>query len=334
MCHSEADRACRTVLDNFPEIPFIPVLPKASYLNGILNPAEGMPCLMVDEGKGWIYFDTSHQLEVEIASFYDQLSNGDLEAFRITPQSNPGFYYMLNYLKSNYPPHLQAIRFDIMGPVTFMLKNVDENHKPIFYNETLRDAIAKSLAMKVRWQEQKLHETFPKVQTMLNIAEPMMGMFGSAFFNVKREDILVVLREVIQAVSGLSCIHCCANTDWALLLESGANSINFDAYEHTERLALYPKEIKSFLEKGGILEWGIVPISAHKLLNEDPANLLIRLENSMESLVRQGIDKKLLVERAIITPSCATVSMTVSMAEKVYAYTKIVAQSMRYRYFK
>ncbi|NIN66688.1 MAG: hypothetical protein GTO63_18770, partial [Anaerolineae bacterium] len=60
----------------------------------------------------------------------------------------------------------------------------------------------------------------------------------------------------IHAQGGLAGVHCEANTDWSLLMETDLDLLNFDAYEHMQALALYPAELRAFLERGGVLAWG------------------------------------------------------------------------------
>ena len=81
---------------------------------------------------------------------------------------------------------------------------------------------------------------------------------------VSRENIINYLNEVIDAIKlegALSGIHCCGNTDWSLLTDTKVDIINFDAYEYSEKLALYSDSIESFIKRGGKIAWGIVPSS-------------------------------------------------------------------------
>jgi hypothetical protein len=95
------------------------------------------------------------------------------------------------------------------------------------------------------------------------IDEPALAGFGSSeLISISKEEILACLREVVDAIhtdGGLAGIHVCANTDWSLVLESGADIVNFDAYAYFDRFILYGDPIREFLAAGGMLAWGIVP---------------------------------------------------------------------------
>lgn len=221
MAHTDVDRACQIVLQTFPEIPILPILANVAYMKGALQYCEGMPCLKIDEENEKVYFDTSRNFAEELSRFYERYLAQDLDSFASTPKADPGFHAMLKVLQERRPPELQIIKFIVGGPITFTMRSVDQNNKPIFYNEDLREAVIKALVMRLKWHEKKLNEAFPGVQTMVNLAEPYLGMYGSAYVSIKREEVLAALTEIIGASSGFSFVHCCANTDWPLLMETG-----------------------------------------------------------------------------------------------------------------
>jgi hypothetical protein len=86
-----------------------------------------------------------------------------------------------------------------------------------------------------------------------------------------------------------------------VLLSTNLDILSFDAYGYLETLSLYPKELKAFLERGGILAWGIVPTS-EAIIKEDAKSLVGRFKEGVEALSKKGIDRTLL-ERVILTPS-------------------------------
>ena len=95
--------------------------------------------------------------------------------------------------------------------------------------------------------------------------EPYLCAFGSAFVNVPRNDVIAAIDAGVAAIhkeGALAGLHCCGNTDWSLVFSTDLDVVNFDAYEYFQGLSLYPAELSSFLQKGGVLSWGIVPAFA------------------------------------------------------------------------
>ena len=114
-----------------------------------------------------------------------------------------------------------------------------------------------------------------------------MSSFGSAFVSLSREQVITLMEEVFAGIEGLKGVHCCGNTDWSLLLSTTVDILNLDAYEYAESLALYPDEVGAFLERGGIIAWGIVPAS-DQVLEETVDSLVERFHAALGIADGQG----------------------------------------------
>jgi methionine synthase II (cobalamin-independent) len=175
--------------------------------------------------------------------------------------------------------------------------------------------------------EKRFNELFPGTPTIIFFDEPSLSSFGSAFSGLNREDVIHSLNECFDAVKGFKGIHCCGNTDWSVLLSTNVDILSFDAYGYLGTLSLYPKELKTFLERGGLLAWGIVPTS-EAILKEDAESLFNRFKEEVKILSKKGIDPALL-QRAILTPSCGTASLPIHLAERACELTAEVSKRLR-----
>ena len=145
---------------------------------------------------------------------------------------------------------------------------------------------------------------------MIFLDEPSLLGFGSqTFIIISREDVIRDINEVVAAIhdrDALAGVHCEANTDWSLLMESDLDILDFDAYEHMQAMTLYPAELHAFFERGGSLGWGIVPtLDREAAASETIPSLLARFDEGLGRLVRKGFDRELLLRRALITPVAA-----------------------------
>jgi hypothetical protein len=122
--------------------------------------------------------------------------------------------------------------------------------------------------------------------------------------------------------------------DWGKLMKTRTRIINPDAYEFMDKFALYPKEVKAYLDRGGMFAWGIVPVSEEALTPEDADSLSDRLEAGLDKLEEVGVDRKLLLERSFITPACSTSNLSLGQTERAFGITREISQKMRDRYFK
>jgi hypothetical protein len=250
----------------------------------------------------------------------------------IGPDFSKGIYAMEKRLQT-LGGKLPFVKVQTTGPCSFALTIVDENKRAIYYNEEFRDVVIKALAMKCRWQIRKFQPYAEKVICFID--EPILSGFGSStYISVKREDVVAHIAEVVDAVhmdNAVAGVHCCGNTEWSILIDAGVDLVNFDAFGYGETIAMYSDAVKSHLQRGGMLAWGIVPTS--KAIREQTVESLIaHFEMMIDNLASKGIDKQLIIEQAIVTPSCGTGSMDPGDAEKVFEMTRTLSNAMREKY--
>ena len=303
MPQTNPEEACSLVLAHLPEIPAWPQLPKRSFLeNMYVQFSEEFPGVVVQGDR--IYVDRSQNLDQPLEQLYAAYLENDVERYRVSPDYAGGLY---SFLAKKVEKAL-AIKGQITGPVSFGLVVTDQEQRPIIYDDVLADALAKHLKLKAAWQERALKAICPN--TIIFIDEPYFASLGSAFISLTQERVIGFLEEVFQGIQGLKGIHCCGNTDWSVLLNTSVDILNFDAYNYGESLSLYPAEVKRFLERGGIIAWGIVPNNEQALAEETVDSIFVRLEETMGLLCSKGIDYDMLWEQCLITPSCGLGSLS------------------------
>ncbi len=123
--------------------------------------------------------------------------------------------------------------------------------------------------------------------------------------------------------------HCCSNIDWSLLTDSKVDVINFDAYEHAPKLALYGAELQGFLERGGSLGWGLVPVREELIQAEDADSLSGRMREGFDMLVAAGVDRELLAASSWVLTSCETSLLSEEQAERAFGLVGEVSKRMR-----
>jgi hypothetical protein len=200
----------------------------------------------------------------------------------------------------------------------------DQDLRASLYNDMLADAIVKNTVMNARWQIRQLKSVRPNV--ILFLDEPYMAAFGSAFISLSREQVIGYLDEVfdsIHAEGGVAGVHCCANTDWSVLLATRVDILNLDAYGFVENLALYPAELRVFLDRGGSACWGIVP-NNEQIFNETPQGLAERLRNGINLIVQKAAARGVTIKaeefasRSLIAPACGLGSTSIEVADRVF----------------
>jgi methionine synthase II (cobalamin-independent) len=327
MPQKKAADACELVLHYLKDIPVWPQLPHRSYLeNMYVQYSEGFPGVVVQDER--IFVDRDKNLDQPLEQLYSAYLENDLEKFPISANYAAGFYKLFEYEYLN----VKAVKGQVTGPVSWGMTVADNNGKAVAYDDVLADAAAKLLKLKAAWQEKELKKI--SKNTIIFVDEPYLHSIGSAFFALSKEKVVTLIEEVLSGISGLKGIHCCGNTDWSIVLSTSVDILNFDAYNYAQSLPLYPKEVKSFLSRGGVIAWGIVPNQSETLEKETLASLEERLEDAISSLTRKGFDLpfKQIVKQSLISPSCGLAGLSPEGSGKALELTAKLSERIRSKY--
>jgi methionine synthase II (cobalamin-independent) len=331
--------AVNLVLKYTPEIPLWVQLPSHKAEGMMVQFLPGMPGL-VESGEKTFVSTEKETFESELLEYYEDylsVTNGEKDLsgsrFGLENCTAAGFFELLRKLeKTDIQP--VALKGQITGPITLGTGVVDQNGRAIFYDDRLRDAMVKLIALKAGWQVRMLKKFGCPV--ILFFDEPALTGFGSsAFISISKEEISACFDEVIDAVhaeGGIVGIHVCANAEWSLILDSCADIVSFDAYSYFDKFDLYADQIREFMASGGILAWGIVPtLNPEDLKKETADSLTVLWEDRAKGIESLGIDPSVITAQSLITPSCGTGSLSLDQAENVLRLTKEVSRKIRSR---
>jgi len=325
----EAGQAWEWILKYMPKIPVWPQLPRRSYLENMYAQfSEGFPGIVLDLEGDRTYVDRAQDLDRDLEHLYMAYLQNDLEYGTQSAQYAAGLHYLLDTADLLKEPPL-AIKGQVTGPISWGLTVVDQNRRPLLYDEIMADAIAKHLRLKAAWQEAQLKTIASR--TIMFVDEPYMSSFGSGFISLSRDQVITLLEEVFAGIQGLKGIHCCGNTDWSVLLETSVDILNLDAYDYAESLSLYPDAVAAFLGRGGVIAWGIVPASS-AVEGETVDSLAARLQEALDMLVHKGLARDQLLAAGLVTPSCGTGSLDPHTAERVFELTAALSAQIRAQY--
>jgi methionine synthase II (cobalamin-independent) len=316
--HRNADEAVDFVFKYLPQIPFWPQLPKRDFREGmVIQYSQNLPCLkLTTDGLFFDNKDSDQELEV----FYDRVISGDYAHFKISQQFAEGLYSFYEKLETSDLTEVSFLKCQVTGPFTFAASIKDSQGRLLLGDDIFLQAIIKGLAMKGLWQL-NMFRPFGK-KMIVFIDEPYLAGFGSAYTPVNRDAVIKGLEELTQALKAedvLIGVHCCGNTDWSIFTEvAGIDIINFDAFGFIDKLVLYAGNLKSFLKKGGILCWGIVPTQETP---EFPAldQLTGRIESGIKVLVKKGVDEASVRNNLLLSPSCGLGTLDETRAQKVFS---------------
>ena len=320
--HTDVEEACRITLEYLHEAPAWPQLPHRDFReNMYAQYSEGLPGVKVDAERRKVYCDTSRDLLSEVEEVFRAYLEGDLGAAAMGAEYAAGLHAFAEKVSRSgrrYP----LFKGQVTGPVSFGLTVLDENNRPILYNDELAEAMVRLLNLKARWMEAFLRGTGAAEEVLIFFDEPYLVSVGSALVSVSPERVVESLRMCAEGLTCLTGAHCC------LLFRAGLGVVNFDAYGYMESMALYPSDLAAFLEGGGVLAWGMA-VNDARIDGETADGLARRFEEGVGLLASRGVPRELLLERAMITPSCGLEGVSPAQAEKAYELTSRLAELLR-----
>lgn len=322
------------MLESLPEIPVWPQLCRRGFTeNMYVQYSEGLPGIKVDPDAERVWFEVDEMLGDELAVFYQAIIDDDLDHFAMSEQYAAG---LSAFLAGEYQAELSErplVKGQVTGPISFGLTVTDQVKKASLYHEQLEVAIVQGLTCKARWQVEGLRRAAPDSGILLFIDEPYLVSVGSALIAVTGEQVVRDISDVAKGCGAdLVGIHCCGNTDWSLVFDTGADVVNFDAFDYMEGFVAYHEQIAGHLENGGMIAWGIVP-DDEKVLSVGVEGLADMLEAAFDTLEGRGLDRGLLAARSIVSPACGLGPTKEAAAEKALAVTGELSTLMRGRYF-
>jgi hypothetical protein len=188
------------------------------------------------------------------------------------------------------------------------------------------------MAKRVNVQLERLTKRNPNA--FMFIDEPGLQFLFSAmsgYSDLAAKGDMEAFFSMIQRPRG---VHLCGNPDWDFLLGLDLDILSLDVYSNGEVFASYAESIKKFLERGGVLVWGIVPTNFEPFEAENVDSLEKRLEEIWDILSKRGIDLEFLLSRSLLSPAtCCLVNPDgEKTVEEAFKVISSLSRRLRERY--
>lgn len=341
--HENAQEALDYVFNTFSNTPFWPQL-------GKVDKKEDMIAQYTQNVAGIIYDELNNKyiFSMETKDFCDKLEElyldyemivsekdfSSLDKYAITSPYSCSIQPFLNRIAKTTPSFAKG---HVTGSFTWGAAIVDNQGRCAFFDPTARDILTKGLALKAIWQIKEIKKHSPSSKPIIFIDEPALCQCGtSAFVTVQREEILDSLKEIVNAIQSngaLCAIHCCGKADWEMVLKLGVDIINLDAFLYAQSLSLYHKKIEEFLTNGGYIAWGAIPTLDKEALENITLEKTEQIfENAVKHLETKGINRELVINHSLITPSCGAGGLTIELAQKAMEITVKLSDVLSKKY--
>jgi hypothetical protein len=294
MPHTDVGRAIELALSL--DIPFWPQLPRVSFFEDMyVQSSQGFPGITVDTQNERISFNHS-RFEAELADYSGSMA--DPATFALTGEYSAVYHRFLSKDLAGY----RAIRGQLTGPVSFGFKVVDEDAKPIIYDDGIRSLLFDFLQRRANTQYRELRAKNTNAFVWLD--EPGLGWVFTSLSGYNDVQASREYAEFVAGLEGIKALHLCANVNLPYLLGLGVELVSFDAYQIQGMPREYSGAVAEFLGDGGVICWGIVPTDSTNLHGETPRSLAARLEDYWETISRNsGIPAKRVAEQSLLAPA-------------------------------
>jgi hypothetical protein len=293
MPHRNVNRALELVLSL--DVPFWPQLPHLNYYEDMyVQASEHFPGIVLDLEKRTVRFS----MEKFISEFEETMAHfNEPEYFDVSETYSAVYNRFLDLDLSDRP----AIRGQLEGPISFGFHVLDQDDRPILFNDTIRPFMVEFMAKRVNVQMNRLKNL--NANAFMFIDEPGLQFLFSAlsgYGDVAAKGDMEVFFSLVERPRG---IHLCGNPDWDFLLGLDLDILSLDVYSNGEVFVAYAQSIRRFLDRGGVIVWGIVPTNFEPFEKENLDSLEKRLTQLWTFLANEGIDRQFLLSRSMLSPA-------------------------------
>jgi hypothetical protein len=342
MPHRDVEEALELALSL--DIPFWPQLPKVSlYEDMYVQASQNFPGIAIDFDKERLVFNTT-RFEQELDEYFVKMDSP--EAFALTAEYSRVFRKFLSKELQGY----KAIRGQVTGPVSFGLKVLDEDLKPIIYNEEARTILFDFIQRKVNIQYQELRKRNPNAFVWVD--EPGLSYVFSGFSGYNEQHAREDYHKFVEGLEGLKGLHLCAEVNLPYLLELGVEILSFDAYQIGFMPREYAGSVAEFINNGGVISWGIIPTESTALAMQTPETLAGILSNYWEVIsANAGLSLNQIAKQALVAPArcclsdlgqvntdgktvseCQVSSIEEGLVERAFAFLSELSHILRDKY--
>lgn len=324
--HKDMERALKLAMSV--DIPFWPQLPRMSFFEDMyVQASENFPGIILEPENLNIWLNTE--------KFYNELENAlarfsDDDFFRMSPEFSATYHSFLSKDLSAFV----SIRGQLEGPVSFGLKVLNEDKKPIIFSEEVRSILFDFMARRANVQLKELKEK--NKNAFMFIDEPGLQYIFSSVSGYTNDMARADFEGFFNQIEHPRGIHLCGNPDWDFLLNLDIDILSFNAYNCGDIFIKYRSSIKRFLDRGGIIGWGLIPANYDEFKKESLEGLVHHIEKLWLDLVKVGFDMEEIIKKSILMPAtCALLNPDeFKTVEDAYGWLKEVSLKLREKYVK
>ncbi|MEI8306541.1 MAG: hypothetical protein WCF99_05690 [Chloroflexales bacterium] len=324
--HASAYDALALVVAVMPDLLAWPALPERSFRETALaQTAAGFPGLTIDPEYERASVDHA-AAEIGLDRLGLAYLRGEPGAGALPADHAAGLGELLRL--TGHGHRARALKGEVLGPVSLALQLTDEDDRPLAYDPALREALLHHLSLRVAWHYEQLSASTDNVIICLD--EPSFDAMSLPFCPIDKDEGMGMIARVLADMPGCRGLSLGGSVDWAAVLALPVDLVLLDAYEHGAALIRAAEAVARFLDRGGILGWGIVPADPSTLAQEHADLLTQRLDRAVDYLsASSGVDQGRILNASLITSNDGLANLSVESAEQALHMCAAVSRRLR-----
>lgn len=299
--HTDRDQAVAFVLDHLPELPSLPSLPG-------VDPREQM-IAQAAWGLAGVRVGPDGELAVDGAALDPEAPLGDGEL------AGAPFATWRAFLAA-VAGRTQPLKLQLTGPVTLAVALHRAGASP----EVAVRVAGPAVRARSRDLLRAVRAVAPEAPLVAVLDEPaLVGGFPVELADAETLIDLVSSALALWEPQALAGIHCCGETDWKALLQTGPRLLSVPV---GAGLGAGAGALAAFLERDGWVAWGAVPTD--RPLGDSASHWWRQLSAQWCELVRAGCDPVRIRCQALVTPACGLAGHRLPQAELVLELSRAV----------
>ena len=330
--YDSIEPASKMMVKIYERLPYLPVLPCIAEEDSITTRTlEEIPGIKICDNKVKIKIASNHykQRMEKLEKAFNRPTLENIEPFAI---NSPFIEKFLQIIKKNTPPET-VINF--LGPFTIsqILENLAEEE--MLVDKTYRKLFIQAVCVKAFWIIEKIKEVSPNTKPLIILEEPALGSLGCIIREneeITTELVITLISKVVEklhdagALVGIKCLEKC---NWKIPIDAGVDLISFDAYNNPNNLSIIPEQITEFIERGGKINWGIVPVMNESIVKSLNIDILSkRLFSTMEGLIVSGVSEQNVYNSAFVSVQGDLSHLPIIFAEKAIILASQLAKKI------
>lgn len=223
-----------------------------------------------------------------------------------------------------------AVCTTMMGPISAALRLLDDDGVTALNDLAMVDALAKHLSLRLQWQSAMVNRGAKTVVQWLY--EPYLDVVGTPFAPISWSAAGDLFEQAFGAQRGVRAIWTSSTVNLPALLAEPVIDIVGLPLPQPATASVWGPALREFMQRQGVVGWGIVPTTVEGLANARVGRLAARFTEFLQALEAIGLPVADVIARSLIMPEDTLGHLDANVAESALAMVSQLSGMLRHSY--